>query len=97
MPDKELPTKISKRFSKKQRRKQKFRERWGKTKSDQIEDSVQRDFKLAEGEVSLEERETYQKEILRNIIVCYVRLLKTDPQSTLLFSALAGLSQYVTF
>eukprot|EP01080_Neovahlkampfia_damariscottae_P001391 gene1391-12011_t len=63
-----------------------------RTKSFQQE--ILRDSLKLNGQSSNDELKQNQTVILKNILVCYIRLLKNDPQSPLLFSSLAGLGKF---
>ena len=56
-------------------------------------EGLRRDLKEAKGATSSEVKK-YQTDTLRNIIVCYVRVLKQQPDSPIVFSALAGLAKF---
>ncbi|KAF0974226.1 hypothetical protein FDP41_006836 [Naegleria fowleri] len=56
-------------------------------------EELQRELKEAQGSTSSEVRKI-QTDILRNVIVCYVRVLKQQPESPIVFSALAGLAKF---
>ncbi|KAG2379518.1 hypothetical protein C9374_006635 [Naegleria lovaniensis] len=83
--DKVLPDTIVNRKKNKKNKK--------KAKDLSEHEELQRELKEAQGSTSSEVRKI-QTDILRNVIVCYVRVLKQQPESPIVFSALAGLAKF---
>jgi nucleolar complex protein 3 len=85
LADKVLPVQFS------SRRKSKKKDKKKELTEDQ---KLDKELKEAEGVQSHSQTKMIQTDLLRNVIVCYVRLLKTDPGSPLLFCSLAGLAKF---
>ena len=85
LKDKVLPENIVNRKKNKRNKK--------KAKDLSDGEELRRDLKEAEGASNSEQKKN-QTDILRNIIVCYVRVLKQQPESPIVFSALAGLAKF---
>lgn len=91
LTDKELPMSFTKGATTKRRRQGK-----GKKKARDLTDRemLQRDLQMSQAEVSASEKKKIQIDILRNVVLCFVRLLKQKADSPLVFCALAGLSKF---
>ncbi|KAL9656605.1 hypothetical protein ABK040_002878 [Willaertia magna] len=83
LKDKALPDKIINR-----RKVQK------KKKAKNLSEQEELTREMKETQISASEIKKIQTDILRAIIVCYVRLLKQKPDSPIVFCALAGLAKY---
>ncbi|KAL0486354.1 nucleolar complex protein 3 [Acrasis kona] len=74
--------------------KKRTRQLVAKNKLEGKDDDVTKSLKEAEATISQAHQKKVQTNILRNVIVCYVRLLKMDHKSPLLFCAMAGLAKF---